>query len=501
VDALSQAISAAFGIDALIATAAGTVVGLIFGSIPGLTFSMALALLVPFTFGMEPTPAIAMLLGTYVGGMTGGSVSSILLGIPGTPSSAATVFDGYPMAQRGEASVALGTAVVASTFGGLFSLIVMMLLLEQVAALAIAFGPAEIFALVLFGLSTICGLAERSLVRGLVAGTLGLMLMVIGLDDLDGVPRLTFGTLQLQQGVNLLVAMIGLFAIPHVIRVFIEHGQIEPTRIPNVRARLPSLSQTKERMWLMVRCALIGTGIGAIPGTGGPIAAFLAYDHARRFSRHPEAFGTGELSGVVAPETANNAVTGGAMIPLLSLGIPGDPATAVILGGLLVHGIQPGPMLFRTHLSAIYALYVAVVLSYVVILIVQLWGIRIFVQVLRVPRHLLAVCIIVMCVLGSYAIRNSIFDVYLMGIMGLFGYALLRLKIPIAPVVLGLVLGETLERQYRTALILSEGSHRIFVSSVPAVLFLSFTALTIIWQLWSMIRARYKAAHSQSAQS
>jgi putative tricarboxylic transport membrane protein len=494
VDALIQAASAAFGFHALLATATGTVVGLIFGSIPGLTFSMALALLVPFTFGMEPTPAIAMLLGTYVGGMTGGSVSSILLGIPGTPSSAATVFDGHPMAQRGQASVALGTAVVASTFGGLFSLIVMMLLLEQVAALAMAFGPAEIFALVLFGLSTICGLAERSIVRGLVAGTLGLMLMVIGLDDLDGVPRLTFGTVQLQQGVNLLVAMIGLFAVPHVIRVFSEHGQVEPTRIPDdVRARLPSLNQMKKRLWLMVRCAGIGTGIGAIPGTGGPIAAFLAYDHARRFSRHPERFGTGELSGVVAPETANNAVTGGAMIPLLSLGIPGDPATAVILGGLLVHGLQPGPMLFRTHLPAIYALYIAVVLAYVVILIVQLWCIRMFVQVLRVPRHVLAVCIIVMCVLGSYAIRNSIFDVYLMGAMGLFGYVLLRLRIPIAPVVLGLVLGETLERQYRTALILSEGSHRIFVSSVPAVLFLSLTALTIGWQVWSAMRARAKS--------
>jgi putative tricarboxylic transport membrane protein len=257
-----------------------------------------------------------------------------------------------------------------------------------------------------------------------------------------------------------------------------------------VRARLPSFGQIRERLWLMLRCAGIGTGIGAIPGTGGPIAAFLAYDHARRFSRHPERFGNGELSGVVAPETANNAVTGGTLIPLLSLGIPGDPATAVILGGLLLHGLQPGPMLFRTHLSAIYALYIAVAIAYVVILIVQLWGIRLFVRVLRVPRHLLAVCIVVLCVLGSYAIRNSIFDVYLMGIMGLLGYVLLRVRIPIAPVVLGLVLGETLEHQYRTALILSEGSHGIFVSSTPAVIFLALTALTIGWQVWSALRTR-----------
>lgn len=468
--------------------------GLVFGSIPGLTFSMALALMVPFTFGMEPTPAIAMLLGVYVGGMTGGSVSAILLGIPGTPSAAATVFDGHPMALQGKVGQALGAAVIASTFGGLFSLIVMMLLLEQVAAVAIQFGPAEIFALVLFGLSTICGLAQQSMLRGLVAGVLGLLLMTIGLDELDGVARLTFGTVQLQQGVNLLVAMIGLFAVPQVITTFIDHGRVERVKMPeNVRAELPTLRDLRDRLWLMVRCAGIGTGIGAIPGTGGPIAAFLAYDHARRFSRHPEAFGKGELSGVVAPETANNAVTGGTMIPLLSLGIPGDPATAVILGGLLIHGLQPGPMLFRTHLGTIYALYIAIVLAYVVILIVQLWGIRLFVRVLQVPPHLLAVCIIVLCVLGSYAIRHSIFDVYLMGIMGLVGYGLQRVRIPVAPVVLGLVLGETLEQQYRTALILSEGHHGIFFESGFALLFLALTALTVGLHVWSTIRRRPRA--------
>ena len=494
-DTVAQAFSAALSFDAIGATVLGTVVGLFFGSIPGLTFSMALALMLPFTFGMSATPALGLLLGVFVGGMTGGSVSAILLGIPGTPSAAATVFDGHPMAHKGEAGVALGAAVIASTFGGLFSLVVMILLLEQVAAVAIKFGPAEIFALVLFGLSTICGMAERSMLRGLVAGLLGLMLMIVGLDELDGVARLTFGTVQLQQGVNLLVAMIGLFAVPQVISALIDHGRVKPLRIPdNVRASLPTLRQLKERFWLMVRCSVIGTGIGAIPGTGGPIAAFLAYDHARRFSKRPGEFGKGELSGVVAPESANNAVTGGTMIPLLSLGIPGDPATAVILGGLLLHGLQPGPLLFQTHLSAIYALYISIILAYVVILVVQLWGIRIFVKVLRVPPHLLAVCIIVMCVLGSYAIRNSIFDVYLMSIMGLLGYILQRLHIPVAPVVLGLVLGETLEKQYRTALILNENSHSIFYNSGVAMFFFGATALMLGLQLWSSLRKRRSAA-------
>lgn len=494
-DALHQALSLGLDYHAVLATVAGTVVGLIFGAIPGLTYSMALALALPFTFGMPATPSIALLLGVYVGGMSGGSVSAILLGIPGTPSSAATVMDGYPMALKGEASVALGGAVIAAVFGGLLSLGVMMLLLEQVAAFAIKFGPVEIFALVLFGLSTICGLAERSISRGVLAGLLGLMLMIIGLDEIDGVARLTFGTVQLQQGVNLLVAMIGLFAVPQVMTTFIDHGRKEPAKIPsNVRTRMPSLRQLNDRLWLMVRCAFLGTGIGAIPGTGGPIAAFLAYDHARRFSKRPDDFGKGELSGVLAPESSHNAVTGGAMIPLLSLGIPGDPATAVILSGFLIHGLQPGPMLFRTHLPMIYAIYIAIVIAYIVTLLVQVWGIRLFVRVLQVPPHLLAVCILVMCVLGSYAIRNSIFDVYTMSIMGLLGYILLRLHIPVAPVVLGLVLGGTLETQYRTALILGEGSYQGFIDSKVGLFFFGLIALTLGMQVWSSRRNRLKDA-------
>lgn len=490
-DALTQAMSLAFSVNAIVATFAGTVVGLIFGAIPGLTYSMALALMLPFTFGMEPTVAIALLLGVYVGGMSGGSVSAILLGIPGTPSAAATVIDGYPMALKGEASVALGAAVIAAVFGGLVSLAIMILLLEQVASFAVKFGPVEIFALVLFGFSTICGLAEKSLARGLVAGLLGLMLMVVGLDDIDGVARLTFGTVALQQGVNLLVAMIGLFAVPQVMTTFIDHGRKQPAKIPGgVRTTMPSLRQLASRFWLSLRCALLGTGIGAIPGTGGPIAAFLGYDHAKRFSKKPDDFGKGELSGVVAPEAAHNAVTGGAMIPLLSLGVPGDPATAVILGGMMIHGLQPGPMLFKTHLGVIYAIYIAIALAYLFTLVMQIWGIRAFVHVLRVPSHLLAVCIMVMCIFGAYAIRNSIFDVYTMAVMGLIGYLLLRLHIPVAPVVLGLVLGGTLETQYRTALILGEGSHQGFIDSKVALFFFVLIALTLGAQFWSARRKR-----------
>jgi len=491
------ALQLALGVDAIGGVLLGTVVGLFFGSIPGLTFSMALALMLPVTFSMAPVAGIGLLLGTYIGGMTGGSVSAILVGIPGTPSASATLIDGYPMTRQGRASVALGTAVIVSTFGGLVSLAIMMAMVDLIADFAIKFGPAEIFALVLFGMSTICGLAERSLLRGLIAGVIGLALMTIGLDRLEAVPRLTFGSTDMMQGVNLLVAMIGLFAVPHIMLIFQEYGtaaqrlEVEG----RVHASFPSWRELRQNLWLMLRSAAIGTGIGAIPGTGGPIAAFLAYDHARRFSKTPEKFGKGELAGVIAPETANNAVTGGAMIPLLSLGIPGDPATAVILGGLLIHGLAPGPMLFQTNLVQIYAIYVSIIVAYVAVLVIQIYGIRLFVRVLRVPPHYLAVAIIVMCGLGSFAIRNSIFDVYQMAVMGLLGYVLMRLNIPVTPVVLGLVLGKTLENEYRTALIMSGGEHQIFFGSGIAITFLALTALTIGWQM----RAQWKSARARRA--
>ncbi len=494
-DALMTALSLSFHYDALAALAFGTVVGLIFGAIPGLTYTVALALVLPFTFTLGPTAAIAMLLGTYNGGMTGGAISAILIGVPGTPSSAATVADGYSMTRTGKASLALGAAIVGSTFGGLFSLIVMMLSVNFVARMAIKFGPAEIFALVLFGLSTICAMAEKSLIRGLIAGVIGLMLMTIGLDDIDGVQRLTFGVTEMQQGVNLLVAMIGLFAVPHVIAAFIAYrkGEQQKVRADDVKVELPTWARIKEKLWLMIRCAGIGTGIGAIPGTGGPIAAFIAYDHARRFSKHPELFGKGAVEGVVAPETSHNAVTGGAMIPVLSLGIPGDPATAIILSGLLIHGMVPGPLLFTEHPAQVYGIYIAIALSYVLMIGIWLLGIHLFVHVLRVPQHLLSVAIVVMCVIGAFAVRNSAFDVYTMAVVGLIGYVLMRVNIPSTPIILGLVLGPSLEREFRTAMILSEGHLNIFYKSPGAMILFALSLLVVLSQLWSTFKSRSAA--------
>lgn len=483
-----QAASVALQPMAIAAVGLGALVGLIFGSIPGLTFTVALALALPITFSMEPVSAIGLLLGTYIGGMTGGSVSAILLGIPGTPSAAATVLDGYPMTKKGEASVALGTAVIVSVFGGIFSLIVMIVSVDLVSRLAISFGPAEIFALVLFGMSTICGLCGDSIIKGLISGVLGLMIMTVGLDEIEGVPRMTFGSVNLLQGVNLLVAMIGLFAIPFIIEAATDKMDLTSKRVAKIRAQMPSLGLLWSKVWLMLRCSALGTGIGAIPGTGGAIASFLAYDHARRFSKDRESFGDGNIEGVIAPETANNAVTGGTLIPLLSLGIPGDPATAIVLAGLMIHGITPGPALFMQHATEVYAMYVAVVIAYVWVLGLQLIGIRFFVHVLKIPREMLAVVVLVLCAIGAYSIRNSAFDIYAMGVIGVLAYVFVALRVPITPIILGMVLGPTLENEFRTAMMLSGGKADIFLTSPIALLFFALALLVVGLQVASELK-------------
>ena len=489
-----QAVTLALTPMSIAAIGLGALVGLVFGSIPGLTFTVALALALPITFSLDPIPAIGLLLGTYIGGMTGGSVSAILLGIPGTPSAAATVLDGHSMTKQGQASIALGTAVIVSVFGGIFSLAVMIVSVDLVSRLAISFGPAEIFALVFFGMSTICGLCGGSLLKGLIAGVMGLMIMTVGIDAIDGIPRMTFGSVNLLQGVNLLVAMIGLFAVPFIIEAFSDRSadQNPSRRMVNVRAELPSLRLLIRNVWLMVRCSVLGTGIGAIPGTGGAIAAFLAYDHARRFSAKPETFGKGNIEGVIAPETANNAVTGGTLIPLLSLGIPGDPATAIVLAGLMIHGITPGPALFMNHAGEVYSMYIGVLLAYIWVLGLQLVGIRFFIHVLKIPRELLAVAVLVLCAIGAYSIRNSAFDIYAMGVIGVLAYVLVAVRVPITPIILGMVLGPTLENEFRTAMMLSEGSADIFLTSPAALIFFALALLVIGLQAASEWRQRNK---------
>ena len=479
---LSQGLSIALQWENILFMFIGTILGLIFASIPGLTFSTALILMIPITFGLDAVPAISVLLGVFAGGMSGGSISAILLGIPGTPSAAATVIDGFEMSKRGHAGRALGMAVYASVFGGIFSLLVLMLVAPQLAKVALKFGPPEIFALVIFGLSTIVSLSGSHLVKGLLAGLFGLLLTTVGLDPVMGLQRYTFGQAWLMIGIGIMPVMIGMFAFPEIIETFQRAKKNkgvskEPTDKQVVKASFPTLKEIKSTFVLMIKSSAIGTGLGAIPGTGGPIASFLAYDQARR--QNPKC-GKGAIEGVGAPEAANNGVTGGAMIPLLTLGIPGDSATAIMLGAFLIHGLAPGPLLFQNYGDLVYAIFISILIIYIMVLVIQLFGIRLFVKVLDFPKVNLMVVILAMTVVGSFAINLSFGDVLIMFFAGLVGYLMKRYGFPITPLILALVLGYTIEDNFRKALVFSDGSLAIFVQSPVSLIFLILALIMLL---------------------
>jgi putative tricarboxylic transport membrane protein len=459
----------------------GSVVGIVFGAIPGLTYSMGIILVLPMTFKLSPLAAIALLLGVYIGGMTGGSVAAILLGIPGTPSAAATVFDGHPLAKAGNAGKALGTALASSIFAGLLGVISLMIIAPFIANFALKFGPPEIFSLVLFGLSTICGISAGNILKGLISGAIGLLVMTIGLDPIMGVPRYTFGFSRLIAGIDILPFMIGMFAIPQVIQSFSikEKTVVHDLNITKVKTEYPTLRELRRMFLLILRCAFIGIGIGAIPGTGGPIAAFLGYDQARRKKKTEEP----TLEGVAGPEAANNGVTGGALIPMLTLGIPGDAATAVLLGALMIHGLKPGPLLFTQHADFIYGMYAALIIIHLIVLVVQGFGIRLFVKILNFKKSYLFTTILVLCAIGAYSVRNNNFDIYIMFFSGALGYLMVKFGFPVAPAVLAMVLGPVMEDSFRRALILSQGSLKILVSSPICVVFYILTAVILIGQI------------------
>lgn len=446
----------------------GLVVGLSFGAIPGLTFITGIILLLPLTFGVDPVSAVSLLLGVYCGGMTGGSVSAILLGIPGTPSAATTTLDGYELNLQGKPGKALGMALFASVTGCLISLAILAVIAPLVARVAIKFGPVELFALVILGFSTICRVSEKNLVKGLIAGCIGLALTCVGLDPIAGQSRYTFGSFEMMNGIGIMPVLIGIFAFPEIVNVFSsrQEKQKAPERNydPNVKMELPTFGEIRDNLWVMLRSSLIGTAIGAIPGTSGPIAYFLAYDQAKRSSKHPELYGKGSLEGVAAPESANNAISGGVMIPLLTLGIPGDNASAVILGAFLVHGLQPGPLLFKGHGSFIYAILISLFIINILMLAIQYFGIRIFIKVFNISKLKLSAAILALCVIGAFAPTLNYFDVYIMFFAGLLGFVLHRLDFPTTPLLLGNILGQIIKENFIRSLIMSKGDYAIFVT-------------------------------------
>ncbi len=463
---------------AMLWTFVGTFMGLVFGSLPGLTATMGIALLVPITYSFPTIHALGMMLGVYVGGIAGGAVAAILLNIPGTPSAVATVLDGHPMAQQGRAAKALGWAATASFFGGFISWLILATLAPQVAKFALRFGPPEYAALALFGLMIIASVSGKSLIKGVISGLIGVWLSTFGVDPIIGDLRFTFGNINLMSGIAVMPALIGFYAIPQILRSLSEEQTMEMnTKTLNLSDFIPSLKEIWRSKFNIVRSSVIGTIVGIIPATGGNIAAFLAYDQAKRFSKSPEEYGKGCPDGVIAPEAANNGVTGGALVPLLTLGIPGDSVTAVLLGGLMIHGLQPGPQLFSKSPDIIMGIFTTLLIANIFMWVIQLVGIKFFVRILRVPTYFLAPMLVILAVVGSYALRNSLFDVWLTILLGLFGYLMLRGGFPMAPTVLGLVLGPMLESEIRRTLILSAGDWSVFFVRPISAVFIGVSLL------------------------
>jgi putative tricarboxylic transport membrane protein len=456
----------------------GVAWGIIGGALPGISPSIAMALLLPFTQGMDPVMAIVMLASVYVGAEYGGSIPAILIRTPGTNAAAATVFDGFEMNRRGRGGEALGISLMSGLVGGLFGLLVLAAATGPLARVALAFTPPAYFALGVLGLSAIAGLSGRSLAKGGLAAVIGLMIATVGTDPVSGVSRFTFDSPDLLGGIRPIVVMVGLFAITELMVQAIEPEWEKPSGRA-ARLRLPDWATWKRLARPQAIGAVIGTVEGATPGAGGTIAAFLSYNEARRWSSTPEEFGKGSVEGVAAPECANNAVTATALVPLLALGIPGSNSAAILMGGLLLHGLTPGPMLFVKSPEIVYGLYAGLLAANIAMFLIGLVILTPCLWLVSRPKHYLMAFILALVVTGVYAIEQSLFDVALALGAGVLGYALRYFGVPQLPLVLGVVLGFLVESSYRRSLVIAAGDHAIFLKD-PVSLGLLLAAAALV---------------------
>jgi len=470
----------------------GVIAGVFVGALPGLTATTGCALLLPFTFGHEPLQGILMLVGVFCGGIYGGSLSAILLRTPGTPAAAATMIDGFPMSEKGEAGRAIGLATVASFVGGTVGALIMTMLAPQLAKLGLAFGPPEFFALTLFGLAMIVAVSGDSLVRGVLAASIGMWITTIGFDPIAGSARYTFGMRNLLGGVELIPILVGLFGVTQVL-LRAEKLLVFPKRKSGERY-LPTFADLVLTRWTAVKSAVIGVFVGSVPGAGCDIAAFAAYSELKRSEGGDSDLGTGNPKGIVAPEAANNAATAGALIPMLSLGVPGDAVTAVLLGALTIHGFEPGPVFFTSNLDLIYALFAGVILAQVVLLVVGLSLTGLFARLIQIDQRIMIPVILFLCMIGSYSVRYSLFDMYVALIFGCVGFLFEKVRIPLSPLLLGVVLGTLSEQNLRRSLIISHGDLMIFLQR-PVSLALTLGAIAAI--VFMLVRARRSSAMTE----
>jgi putative tricarboxylic transport membrane protein len=470
----------------LLMIVAGVLGGIIIGIIPGLGVVMAIGLLIPVTFTMAPEVGMSLLVAVFVGGVSGSCVTAILIRMPGTPSSVATLIDGFPMAQKGEAGRALGNAVVASFFGTIISGVLLVLLAPLLAAFALKFHFAEYVAVTIFAITAVAALTGSTVSRGLITGLLGLLFATFGLSREDGMPRFHFGITEMTAGIGLLPALIGLFAVSQVMHDALKPDTAKEANRASIGRALPSFADMAGNIVNYIRSGLIGTFVGVIPALGAGPAGLIAYAQARNASKTPERFGKGEVAGVIAAETANNATIGGALIIMLTLGIPGDPATAVLIGGLMIHGLQPGPQLFLNNPEIIYAVYFSVFFASLAMMVALLLFMKPLSYVAFTPKRILLPLILTIAAAGVYAIDNRVFDIGVMCAFGIIGYILERLRYPLPPLVLGLVLGPLLEGNFRKML----GQYGDAWPLVTQPIALGFILLSIISIGFSIYRHR-----------
>jgi putative tricarboxylic transport membrane protein len=478
----------------------GTVAGVIGGALPGVTITMTIILVLPFTFGLDPLQGLAAMTGVYVGGECGGLVTACLIGIPGTPSAIATMFDGLPMARKGEPGRAVWLGVWASVAGGLLGAIFLIAATGPLAAFALEFGPWEYFSLFILALSMVAGLTEASLLKGLLAGAIGLVVTVIGADPIMAIPRFTLGWEFLRGGFPFLPVLIGIFAFAQIIADVEKMGARgaapgpAPVVTPSLAvSHLAVIREIMTRPFLLLWSTLIGLLIGVLPAIGGSAANIMAYDQAKKFSKHPERFGTGTPEGIIASESSNNSNVAGSLVTIMAFGIPGDAVTAVMLGAMIIHGIQPGPLFISQEPRIAYGIFAAYLLAHPLAVLIIALGTRVFLRIVTVPKSALIAVVLVLCAVGAYALNNVMDAVWILLLFGLFGFALVKLGFPLAPFILGVILGDQIEVNLVRA-IMTDANPWLFLTRPISGLLLALSVASAGLAVWQHRRAQARLA-------
>lgn len=495
---LMMGFSVALSLQNLLFATIGCILGTLIGVLPGLGPAAGTAILIPITFKLNPTPAIIMLAAIYYGAMYGGTITSVLINVPGEAASVVTCLDGYEMAKQGRAGPALGIAAIGSFIGGTVATFGLVLVALPLARFALKFGPPEYFSLLCVGLSLVMGLAGKSLIRALVMGILGLLLSMVGVDPVEGAPRFTFGITPLLDGIGFVPVVMGFFGIGEILL----NAEKAFMGVTTGGGKVTSFFPRRDEWPICITSILRGTGLGfflgLIPGTNSAVASFMSYIIEKRVSKHPEKFGTGVIEGVAAPETANNAYANAALIPLFTLGLPGSPTIAILMGALIMNGLMPGPLLFKMHATFVWAVIASLYIGNVILLILNLPLVGWWAKLLKIPYQTLLVFILLFCIVGAYSLNNSIFDIGVMIVCGVLGYIFKKLDFPLAPAILTLILGPMMERSLRQSLSISQGDYSIFFTRPISLFFLIITAVILLTSacqaLPSVVREESKEA-------